>query len=378
MSSNATPHTLPGPIALLKEAWQLTRSRYQQLFTLAIIPNLFFLGMGIVQYFRTEPTQYFTQPGPIILINLALWLVVYVAMIHMLHDKKLGVKPALEHAVRRAWPVLVTYLTVFSVLFGSALMFYIPVFIVIVWSLCTLFVLEFEHESGLRALLISREYARNHFWQIVWRYIVWAFTVGLVGTVITLVSLMISFRSSAGTLGIEDVRLVSFGLSMVHLAFTGLLMPLQVALNYVLYSHLKKIRGAFQLSPTSKTRTFFKVARVLGVPVLLMYAWIMGYMFTPAYQAQVTESQLMMKKSHQKLIHNELQIYYKGHGYYPQELNDITSRGAAFAFFTKDPATNQPYQYHPTDQGQDFELCIQFADKGKECTTAESEIDGSP
>lgn len=168
---------LPGPVELLKQAIETTKHQFWPLLISAFMPFLMggavavmLSGPAILAAFLAKPLLLVIGLALIIgMVIISLWQGVTAIELMAGESEKLG----LNEALKRAWPKLFRYMGVNILMsmmaMGAIIPFVLPVFVVMVWFSFATYVTVLEGAGGLKALRISREYARGKYFAIVGR-----------------------------------------------------------------------------------------------------------------------------------------------------------------------------------------------------------------
>ncbi len=297
------PSSFPGAGFLLGEAWDLFRPRIktfagiiviQFLAIIAVIALLIIVGIlwgagSSILHAATPGFMPPINPPPAIpepdmsgvLINIFNWIAGFAiifllvavpifviqiwgqaAIIYVIKDSSENIG-AVE-AYRRSWhkikPLFWTGLISFLIIVGGAMFFAIPGIIFAVWFMFASYIVISENISGMDALLKSREYIRGRGWEVFGLFLV-----------MFLIWMGISFGVQFG-LGIMSMIFSALGLGIVVFAFSffiwilvALFTPFMMAYSYLIYSHLRRIKGEFIFTPSTDTKIKFIVIGILGL-----------------------------------------------------------------------------------------------------------------
>ena len=239
---------------LFRESWKLYRERVRILTKIILLPVAFLVAGDLLGLFA--PSGLASLPA---FIGTIISFFAYLALIFALQENiQFG------EAYRRAWKKIWSYgwltlLSGFAVL-GGFVMLVVPGVIFSIWFAFATYVFVIEGEKGMSALLRSREYVRDYWWQVFGRQIVF----GLAALVV------IIFLGLVGTvLGGEA------GASFVVNLFILIFAPLTVAYVYTLYQNLKSLKPEVAGQPPAGPRGFFYFSAVLGVLGIIVFMVLM-------------------------------------------------------------------------------------------------------
>lgn len=270
--------TLPGPVDLAVEAWELFKAKAATLYAVYIAGILLSLGLlilgGLALFFGgagvfafLSATHSFTLYPVLLLIVLGIILVVALfvgvtwyqgALLVVLFSKK--DKVSFGEAFGTAWKLIgalvLTEIIWALVMFGSYFVFLIPAIIFGVWFSLSRFVIVGEGKKGFAALLTSREYIRGRFFPYFWRMIA-------IYLPLLVLSIVIEFaRNNAYTMTLRGLlNVVSF-----------LAGPFYLTYSFVLYEHLKKLRGAVKPENAKGSKLAALIVAVIGYIIFLLVA----------------------------------------------------------------------------------------------------------
>lgn len=295
--------SLPGAGALLGEAWELYRPRIKtfagiiviQFLTiiaaialLIIVGILWGTGSSILHAATLGSVPPLNPPAALpvssmdmVLTNIFNWFAAFIiiflfiavpiiviqiwgqaAMIYVIKDSAENIS-AIE-AYKRSWhkirSLFWTGLLSFLIIAGGIMLFAIPGIIFAVWFIFASYIVISEDIGGMDALLKSREYIRGRGWEVfgllLVMFLIWAgisigaqFGLGI-----------ISMIFSALGLGI-----FGFVLSLIIWILVALVTPLMMAYSYLIYKHLKRVKGDFVFAPSTDTKIKYIVVGILGI-----------------------------------------------------------------------------------------------------------------
>jgi hypothetical protein len=159
---------------------------------------------------------------------------------------------------------------------GSFMLLVIPGIILTVWLTFAQVIVVLEGEKGLRAIVKSREYARNYFWPILGRLLVMAIVMTIVFMV--LMALAGFIASLLGSLGSSAFVLV---LALLGAVINILVLPLGVIYAYLLYGSVKQVKGEVLVDPTKKQGLRYLLVGLAGwVLVVLVSIFFLSLLAT--------------------------------------------------------------------------------------------------
>ncbi len=266
---------LPGAGVLLKNAWQIYKSRFWTLLGIALFPFLALIGAGLMLLLIVG-AQKLNFSGWLTLVLLilgiifsflSLFLFVWsrVALLFAIKDnlELIGVKESFKRAKGKILSFIWIGLLNGIVIFGGFVLGIVPGIIFGIWFIIAQFVFVAEGHKGFNALLRSKEYVSGRWWSVAWRML----AVGFISILIYLIGVVTGFIPSE-----LFVNIVSVILGIVNFLFY---IFLSVYL-FSLYNSLKETRPQLVGQPVSAKRGFFIFCAILGVltPFIIALALI--------------------------------------------------------------------------------------------------------
>ena len=381
-SGQATARLLSPP-KLLSDAWQLYKSRWKTFLGIIVAPILLVIpvflvfgiivfGAGMIGAFDLE-----SAVGNIIIfaigfvLLLALFLTIIIiqfwsqaALIYAIKDnaENIGIK----ESYRRGWHKLKSFFWV-SILSGFIIMggymfFIIPGIIFAIWFSLALYIVIVEDLKGMDAILKSREYIRDYWWQVLWRFLIVSIAMFVISSVIFIPSMLIGFIS----LPIAGEEAVEIIFSLANNFVSIIIAPFTMIYLFLVYNNLKKIKGDFEFKPSKKSKRLLIVIGLLGfliIPLFLFSSIVLVSLNSARHKAMDATRHSDIKQLQIKLL-----IYSDEERVYPKSLSELNGTG----YFT-DPETKEPYEYRQLDNGKDYEVCALFGE-GRQCFYSEEEI----
>lgn len=271
---------LPNVFDLVREGFAVFKERFWNLLLIYLLPvfasacvilllgiiSLFVFGANFLSVLLKTKVPVFppiSQGVTVVLIIVVVVLIVGLAIFQLIsgialmaavcNDQKISVKEAFIIGKKK----LVSYwwLTVLSgfIVLGGAIFFLIPALVFAVWFNFSYYILITEGDSGLKALLKSKEYVKGYFWPVVGRMLGLSALLGIVMMVFVI--------------GLQYV------LSLIKLSSLGgvissiinLFLPLLTMCVYVtLYKSLRTVKGDFEFKPSVGSKVVFSVFGIFG------------------------------------------------------------------------------------------------------------------
>ena len=214
-----------------------------------------------------------------------------------------------------------------------------PGIIFAVWFSWAVFVLIAEDLKGMNALLKSKEYVKGKWGSVFWRLL---FIYGI--------SFILIFTLLKIFLGKEISNFV-IGLFLT---------PLVTIYLFLLYSHLKSLKGEFTFSPNSGKKASFIFVGILG----LLFTFGIQFLIGSARE----KTRNAKREADLRVIQTGLELYYAEYGSYPVSSDKLSSDSFTIPV---DPKSNKPYPYQLQQGGKDYKICAQMERKEQKCLTSQ-------
>ena len=262
--------SLPGPVELLKSAWEVYKKRFWVLIGIEAILLVFVL-LFVVLTLGTSFAAIILHPSsaslsisslPILLILIALFIFVgylaNLAMIFAVKDSKerIGVKESFNRAWTIFWPFLWVGILFGLTVLGGFMLFVIPGLIFWVWFNFATLVFVVEGSRGEEALLRSKEYIRGRWGGVFWRLLFILIVPIALSLIIKLVT---------------PYTVESFISPIISMLFW----PLSIAYVFSLYSALRDTRSNLAGRSPSGKKGFFVFSAILGVVGIILMVVLM-------------------------------------------------------------------------------------------------------
>lgn len=360
LASSPTPpiSSLPGAIAIFKQAWAIYKRRLATFLGVMIIPTLVMIAMlvimiAIVIFIGGE----LLGGGVSLFIPLLILLSVIIlisqswgqtALLYAIKDnqERIGV----IESYRRGWHKILSYLWI-SLLAGiitlvGFLLLIVPGVIFAVWFSLAAFILVSENLKGMNALLKSKEYVKGKWGSVFWRL----FFIGAISLIIFLVpTLIFNFLE------------IPFAKEIYRFVIGLFLIPLVMTYIFLVYNNLKALKGEITFTATRGKKTTFIAIGILGL--FILSAILVGF---DSLKKRAHDA----KRQHDIMqIQVGLEMYYNEHNRYPYSLNELLPK--YLPTMLVDPLTNQSYQYELQPDGRDYKICAYLRDTGvQKCLTS--------
>lgn len=361
-NSNQPPVSLKKPTELLSEAWELYKARWKTLLGIVVAPMLltffimiiFFIGLGVLGIMEESSLASSLSENIIVLFIFSILFFIFfalvfiiqiwsqVAFIHAIKENKdMGIKKAYQESKGKIKSFFWVSLLTGFIIMGGFIFFAIPGFIFAVWFSFATFIVIAEDLKGMNAILKSREYVRNYWWSVLWRFLF--MYIVLIGVMIVASIILI---------------LIPFLVNLVFLVLT----PLMMVYMFLIYKNLKEIKGNFEFQPSAKARKSFVAIGVLGILTMpLLFGSIMLVSLNSARDKAMDAAHF----AEISRLQIDLTIYYDEEGEYPESLSEL---GTGFI----NPETKEPYEYNQMDDGEDYEICVELKENERECFSSEN------
>lgn len=281
-SIGQTELALPGAGALLKNSWQIYKSRFWTLVGILIIPALIWLIVGgLVSMLGIKSGAEIAGLNLLIII-LALILGIVGIFLSVWAGAALFYAVAneitLKEAFQQSWQKRITSFVWVGLLtgltgLGGFILGVIPSIIFWIWFVVSQFVFIVEEQKGFSALLRSKEYVSGRWWKIFWRMFVFglvALGVGLVGW--------------GGSISI--VLIYKPATSIISYLIDILFGPFMVVYLFSIYNALRQTRPQLANQPVVAKKGFFVFCAILPMLILItvfIIGFVMGIMGSIGY-----------------------------------------------------------------------------------------------
>lgn len=354
MSSFQSNLSVPSVGALLKSAWIILKARFWVLLGIELVPAVVVLVLALLASFSGLATQGRTPPTGLFLVIAAILVVVglvfqlwaQTALLYAIKDH--GERIGIRESFRRGWKQLHSFwwlsILLMLIMVGGIALLIIPGLILGIWFVFAPFVLIDEKRRGNAALWVSREYVRGVWWK-VWGRIIFLTLIGLIIIGIIYVPIIVTVGQSAAAQNI---------LQFVNLIFSIVWGPFALAYTFSIYRALKKAKGPVPVVVMGGKKAGLIVLTVWGLLVIMI---VIGAMiFSSGLSEARTKARYAKADADLRYLQAIIELYREEKGEYPQYLKDLEHAGLV-TVMPKDPATGQLYQYTPSLEGTEYELC---------------------
>lgn len=274
-SIGQTELALPGAGALLKNSWQIYKSRFWTLIGITIIPNLIlFLGAGFILLSGIKSEEEISGLLLIVItiigiIGFILFIWAGVALFYAVANETFTFKEAFRQAGQKGiksffWVgALITL-----IILGGFVLGIVPAIIFWIWFIAAPFVFVVEGQKGFNALLRSKEYVTGRWGKVFWRMLVFG-----------LVALGVGLIDGGISLVIDSERVSNIISSLINV-LSG---SFAATYFFSLYSSLRQTRPQLVNQPVVAKKGFFVFCAILGVlaPFIILVAMMMLLVLNP-------------------------------------------------------------------------------------------------
>ncbi len=227
---------------LYRDTWALYKSRFAGLVAISVIPyGLIALG-SLAQSAGEFAGFLLSVAGGLVLMPAMAGSILMVA-------RGTDFRESYRQGFGLFFPMLWMGILSFAVVMGGMVLFIIPGLVMCVWFSVSTAALVLEEKRGLNALIQSREYVRDHWWEVLWRIIALSIPLAVVSGILANI-----FGQTAGSLA------------------SALTAPFAVAYGYLMYQSLAGIKPALAASQPASGRGLFIVSGILGVVAMTLLA----------------------------------------------------------------------------------------------------------
>ncbi|MDF1497942.1 MAG: hypothetical protein P1P85_01110 [Patescibacteria group bacterium] len=212
--------------------------------------------------------------------------------------------------------------------------------------------------SPLESFSIGYELIKKKVLSILWRLLVLYCLVILI--------LLVLFFLTGVIASISPFLAIPMFLLLI--LFYSVLVPVMCLFMYNLYENLRVIkRDKIGRNNLQNNKTKIKVLAIIGFIFILIYFVGFSYFIfstetlIPDLIGNDNSREYDMTRQYDKFsIQNSLEGYFTKNNKYPESLNQLEEE-------YRDPETNELYKYRQLNDGSDFEVCIEFEMKEKDC-----------
>lgn len=361
-------NTLPGPISLAKEAWKIYKARFWIFAGIYVLSLLAYVGiaavvgiLGVLAFFVFGAEF---ASIPFIVTGGILFIIAILAMIYLSTlvqgawvlaadgTEKIGVKETVKKARKFIAPMLLTGGLSAVLIMGGYFFLIIPGIILSIWFSLSQFVVVYDNQQNLQALHTSREYLRGKVFAVIWRWIAIYAPFIILGLVMGIAT--------------EENNAISGIINLLSL-FAG---PFYLIYGYVLFTHLKKLRGSSIEVVPQKSKLLYIGVPVLGYLLFIISAFLIVPSIVTAAQTFFAEQ---MKTAQQEQIGNPESIengnmyelllaYQEQNQQFPAELSELVDTLPTYA------DDGYEYLYMPSTDLEQFRLCMVTINGSESCT----------
>jgi hypothetical protein len=275
------PH-LPGFIGLVRESLQVYRNKWLILLKIVMASYAVMLLTACAGIAIVFVCTLFVPAKNAYLLIVALMFVIFFVLISIIISSWFGAATivvlrdwqealTIREAMRRAKPYILSYLwiNILSLLLivPGFILFIVPGVLLMIWFSFSRYVLFFDKERGIAALLKSREYARDYFWSIF----------------------LLSLTAIASSLFIDAVLRPLDGLplgGLAHAIINIFISLLESIYFYLIFNHLRTIKGDSLPAQSSVQKNIFCVIATIGLLLAIAVAGLAIY-FAPEIKTNI-------------------------------------------------------------------------------------------
>lgn len=268
---------LPGAFAVWSEAWDLYLSNLRLLVSIMLVPAV----VSVIL------TKIFSLNAPIVVgpdgssplpanVSLVIFIITSfvgswssAAFLIAIRDRSIG--PTFTEAYRKGWEKVWSYMWLGflygAIVMGGLLLLVIPGIFFFVSLGLSPYILIMEEERGMNALIKSRVYIKGYWWAIAGRL-----------ALVTLMLIAIVIAVSAFLTPINSY--------LTDIVTTSLVMPFIMVYGYVLYGHVKAVRGQVTFVPTRSEKINLSLVAALCLFIPMLAASVLASLSAARLQAE--------------------------------------------------------------------------------------------
>jgi hypothetical protein len=380
---------LPGPTAILGQAWQVYKDRFWLLVGIYLVPSAVFVvyiacvSGGLIAG-SALTSKFAGSFGATLIAGLILAVLIYIAIIYigiwsqaaLIYvikgaDQRLGFKESFGQASHKigsffgasllaglaiAGMALLLEIPGFMFLYGPLLRWLLPmvssiwiifalmgllglvlaipaIIVAVKYSLAT-FIVVGDNTTAMPAIKRSSDYVHGYWWPVFWRFVF----IGMVAILVSIpIFLFTSFlgnffeKTIAGVAGIIVV-------AIINIVFSVILPPLYVIYGYKVYENLRGIKGESQIPADKSSGLWAIIGGVLAIIVIVggLFVW-------SALNSARAKSRDAKRLADVRQLSSAFELYFNDHQTYPSKLSELTkSSSLASAVMSAVPVAPNP------------------------------------
>ena len=372
----STPVSSPSPVVpqekkgllsapqILGQAWSVYRQKIGVLLGVTLLMIILpAISVLLNLLFSKSPSGWYVIVSPLVsLLGLFAQAWGYLSFFVIIRDRqeKVSVFEAYRRTVKKLPAYLWLMILSYFVLIGGFMLLFIPALVLGVSLALAVPIFVTENLRGITVIQKSRVYVKGFWVKVAWRQ---AF-LGCFFMLIILLPVVASFFFDKSPFFIMVTMVFMTVMSFLSASFGAVY-------TYVLYENLRQARGEVYIG---KKIGFVSLA-LFGFLALL--AIVVGIFFlNPTQKISETRSVEMndrMREIGIDQIQGYLDVYYRDHGAYPDELVSLRDIYEKMILpIPRDPGTGELYDYYSLGDHQDYRLCVRFEIEGYTCYTAKN------
>jgi hypothetical protein len=263
---------------LIDQTWAIYKGKFITYILIALIPGLISYLLSFIPLAWTfeENTNPFSLTNSLqtvskssvgysmavsILISLISFLastIGYAALIYLVKDRqeKINIKEAFIRALKKTPQIIWVSILVGLIIFGGFGLFIIPGVYFATALAFAIFIVVVEDKKGMEAVLLSKFYIKDNWFQVFWRF----FFLGILYLVVIILPLGIATWS----------HLINFS-GLFSLIFNTFCTPFLIIFTFLLYQNLKEKKQGVNLDEAKKSKNLLVFFAILGLLFTLIY-----------------------------------------------------------------------------------------------------------
>ncbi len=246
---------------LLRESWELYKTRIRTLLTIAFLPIVFSLFFSFLLHSLEKTNLQYSILFSIVevislLVSFFLLLWITPSLILSIKndtDAVDSLKEGLSFVVSYFW----LYFLVNIIVLGGSLLLIIPGILFSIWFGLSVYILVFEQEKGFKALFASKELVSGNFIKVLWRFLAFGLVIFLFFLFLS-IFLVFLFQS------------YDFVGDLIGYLFNWLAFPLLVVFGILLYKNLRELKKeVIYPEPSVGRKIKYMIPGFLGILVVM-------------------------------------------------------------------------------------------------------------
>ena len=301
---------LKGAWQILKDAWDIYRSRFRTAIGIMLIPVIISVILTELNIISVS-SSVLSQVAWISFVKIAIWIVslffdaISISALLFSVKNETGIIASYRQSFKSIFSYILVVILGILVITGGYVLLIIPGIIFSVWFSLAIYSFIFEGKRGLEALIRSKQLVSGNFWKVVWRSI-------FISIIVFLICLPFVILGEV----LKDSHEIIDNILQLFL------IPLVIFFEVVLFQNLVEIKQSITFQEPKKTEKFiYYLFAIIAMPLILGFTILQGLMLITHDIPKPDDSDLQLSAIN---IPEEQNSYYvlmevKDKVYWPQE-----------------------------------------------------------